>query len=253
MQLFELVIEITRRCNIRCRHCLRGNPQRKDIADETIDKLLEGVDYISAVTFSGGEPSLAVDRIRYFTEAIKDRHIGLGGFYVITNGKKASLELVHALLDLYAYIHPMERDEMCSLIVSRDQYHHEQCDPAEAIALYSGLSFFHPEQRKENIDPYQVISEGRAKEWGGRPASLDSVVVGLDDDGNVERVEESVYVNVLGDVCTSCDLSFESQKENKIGNVHEETLAEIYKRQAPKDEPDDLTVNHNDELIQEVA
>jgi hypothetical protein len=248
MQINELVIEITRRCNIKCRHCLRGNAQRKDITEETIDKILEGVDYISTITFSGGEPGLNVPAIRYFTKAIKARGIELGGFYVITNGKKASLDLMLALLDLYAYVHPMERDDTCSLIVSRDQYHHEQCDPAEAVALYSGLSFFRPEQRKERIDPYLVIAEGRAKDWGGRSAPLDSIVVGLDDDGNVERIEETVYVNALGDVIPACDLSYQSQAKKKIGNVHTETLAEIYKRLAPKDEPDELIVNHNDEI-----
>ncbi|MBE3145407.1 MAG: radical SAM protein [Planctomycetes bacterium] len=240
MNVSELVIEITRRCNIKCRHCLRGAPQRKDISDETIDKLLEGVNYISTITFTGGEPQLAVDRIRYFTKAIKARGIELGGFYVITNGKVASLDLVHALLDLYAYVHPMERDDMCSLIVSRDQYHHEQCDPSEAIALYSGLSFFRPEARNERIDPYQVIAEGRAKDWGGRPVPTNGVVVGLDDDGNVELLEETVYVNVLGDVCPVCDWSYATQAKKKIGNVHEDTLAEIYKRQVPKEEPDEM-------------
>ena len=236
MNISELVLEITRRCNIKCRHCLRGAPQRKDMSDETIDKVLEGVDYISTITFTGGEPQLAVDRIRYFTKAIKARGIDLGGFYVITNGKVASLDLVHALLDLYAYVHPMERDETCSLIVSRDQYHHEQCDPKEAIALYSGLSFFRSEQRNERIDPYLVIAEGRAKDWGSKPAPMNGVVVGLDDDGNVERIEETTYVNALGDVCLACDYSYATQAKKKIGNVHKETLAEIYKRQVPREE-----------------
>jgi hypothetical protein len=229
MNLSELVLEITRRCNIKCKHCLRGAPQR-------IDKALEGVDMISAVTFTGGEPSLVVNKIRYFTKAIKDRGIELGGFYVITNGKKASLELVHALLDLYAYVHPMERDEMCSLIVSRDQYHQEQCDSREAVALYSGLSFFRPDMRKERIDPYLIIAECRAKDWGSKPVPHPGVVVGRDDDGNIESIDETTYVNALGDVCLACDYSYVSQAKNKIGNVHEETLAEIYKRQLPKEE-----------------
>jgi hypothetical protein len=240
MHVSELVLEITRRCNIKCRHCLRGAPQRKDISDETINKVLEGVDFISTITFTGGEPSLAVDRIRYFTKAIKERGIELGGFYVITNGKRASLELVHALLDLYAYVHPMERDEMCSLIVSRDQYHHEQCDSREAVALYSGLSFFRPELYKEQIDPYLVIAEGRAKDWGVKAVPMNGVVVGRDDEGNIESIDETTYVNVHGDVCLACDYSYVSQAKMKIGNVHTETLAEIYKRQLPKEEPDEM-------------
>lgn len=244
MNISQLVIEVTRKCNIRCEHCLRGNPQRKEIANETIDKLLKGVTYISTVTFTGGEPSLNVPAIRHFTKVIKAKGIELGGFYLITNGKVASLELVHALLDLYAAVSPWDRNECCSLMISNDQWHDAQCSTKEARELYEGLAFFRPEHKSN----YMVISEGRASKWGSRPVPLGSIIVGLDDDGNVECIEEDVYVNVLGDVVPSCDLSYQSQEKYKIGNVHTETLAEIYKRQAPQDEPDDLIVNHNDEL-----
>lgn len=232
MDIYELVIEVTRKCNIRCEHCMRGNPQRKEIANATIDKLLEGVTSISNVTFSGGEPSLNVPAIRYFTKAIKARGILLSGFLVITNGKKASLELVHALLELYTLVEPFERKERCTLLISNDQWHEAQCNSKEAQELYEGLSFFRMEQRRD----YQVIAEGRAKNWGGRSTPLQSIIVGLDEDGNVTAIEDTVYVNVLGDVIPSCDMSYQSQEKYKIGNVHEETLAEIYKRQAPKDD-----------------
>ena len=37
----------------------------------------------------------------------------------------------------------------------------------------------------------------------------------------------TLYVNVHGDVLTCCDLSYESQKEVKIGNVNEASLEGI--------------------------
>ena len=79
------------------------------------------------------------------------------------------------------------------------------------------------------MDIEMPIDEGWASINGiGRRQERPNMnVIGLDDDGNVDRVDEVVYVNALGDVVPSCDMSYESQKECKIGNVHENTLAEI--------------------------
>ena len=62
----NLCLEVTRRCNMGCAHCLRGNAENLDMSRETIDQVLEQVDMIGQVTFTGGEPSLNMDTIRYF-------------------------------------------------------------------------------------------------------------------------------------------------------------------------------------------
>ena len=55
LNIYNLVLEVTRRCNMCCAHCLRGEAQNMDMQKETIDKLLDQTDSISMVTFSGGE------------------------------------------------------------------------------------------------------------------------------------------------------------------------------------------------------
>lgn len=231
MQLNELVLEITRRCNLQCLHCLRGPAQSKDMANETIDKVLEGVTYISNITFSGGEPTLAVSKIKYFTKRVKELGIEVGSFYVITNGKIASVALVHALIDLHAYCNKYDFEEgVGGLCISRDQYHRDLVNNNQAMNLYSALKFFRPDERKGDI--VYPIDEGWAhiNGIGARAERPNNIVVYVDDDGKVERVEDVVYVNALGDVISSCDLSYESQKQNKVGSVHEQTLAEIMKQ-----------------------
>lgn len=225
MQIYELVIEITRKCNAFCQHCLRGNAQNKNISNDTIDKMLEGVTYISMVTFSGGEPTLAVDRIRYFLEVCKERDIEIGNCFMYTNGMIASRELVSVLTDLYAYC---TDNEATSLIISRDVYHQEAIeDVSEADKLYKSLSFYRNQEQSDRHDPQLLINEGRAMGLGGRDAYLSELVVGEDDDGNPETVEGTVFVNVNGDIISSCDMSYESQEKNKMGNVHEQSLCKI--------------------------
>jgi hypothetical protein len=265
MNINELVIEITRRCNVRCRHCLRGPAQAVDISNATIDKLLEDVEYISTITFSGGEPSLAVDKINYTLKVLKAKKIGLGSFFVFTNGKKASLPLAHALLDFYAYSDPFERKEMGGLEISGDQYHTEVIDSTdEARNLYETLSFFHSDARKENFLPSQILAEGRAEKWGHAPADRNELIIGRDKDGTIRQDEGVIYINALGDLIPSCNLSYKSQEKTKWGNVHGMPIAEILRRKldggstchsfvTDKEIVEDLIVNHNDELFQEVA
>jgi hypothetical protein len=206
---------------------MRGAPQDHDIFDTTIEKMLKGITSIGTVTFTGGEPTLAVDRIRYVYEQIKQRGIDIQGFYVATNGKIASKELVHVLIDLYALIDYPE-DGCNSLTISKDQYHESIIpDTKKAERLYSGLKFYEPDRPNRKIE--MPISEGRAKrnKIGTRDVYIEPLAIETDGHDQPERVEGTVYVNVHGDVIPSCDMSFESQKKNKIGNVHYKTLSEI--------------------------
>lgn len=235
MYISELVMEVTRRCNMSCDHCMRGDPQKLDISKETIDRLLEGITGIGTITFSGGEPTLAVDKIQYVCQQIMKRKISLEGFYIVTNGVKASKKLMHVLIDLYAYIE--YHDEGTSVLtMSKDQYHDAAIkDREKADQLYRALAFYKPDYLNHKIE--LPISEGRSLDngLGMRDVSLESLVVETDDTGRPERVDSTIYVNALGDVCPSCELSFESQNEDKIGNVHENTLADIIDRESSKD------------------
>lgn len=226
MYVNELIFEVTRRCNIACQHCLRGEPQNKDIDNTTIDKTLEGVTSIGTLTFAGGEPSLAVDRIRYIYEQIKTRGIDLYGFYLVTNGKIASKDLMSALIDVYTLVDNTADEFMGGFDISKDQYHiDEGYDTSAADKMYRALSFYHPNARKGDIQ--SLINEGRARGMGHREAFLEPLVIETDADDIPQRVEGTVYINALGDVIPSCDMSFESQNENKIGNVNEKSLSEI--------------------------
>jgi hypothetical protein len=183
-----------------------------------------------------------VSKIKYFTKRVKELGIEVSSFYVITNGKIASVALAHALMDLYAYCNPYDPEEFIGgLTISQDQFHREiGYEINSALRVYSGLSFFRPKDRKGDI--LEPIDEGWANinGLGRRTVQPNINVVGLDRDGNVEMVDEVLYVNALGDVVPACDLSYESQKECKIGNVHETPLPEIMKDLVPVEAEESL-------------
>ena len=57
----SVFIEVTRRCNMCCAHCLRGDAENIDIQEKYIDAFLDSFEKgacISSLTFTGGEISL---------------------------------------------------------------------------------------------------------------------------------------------------------------------------------------------------
>lgn len=88
----DLFIEVTRRCNMSCRHCLRGHVQNIDISLESIDVFLSKLSgkCFRRIVFTGGEPSLNVDAIKFTLDKVKQYNIHIWLFEIITNGYNIS-------------------------------------------------------------------------------------------------------------------------------------------------------------------
>ena len=123
----NVFIEVTRRCNMCCAHCLRGDAESIDIQEKYIDAFLDNFEkgaYISSLTFTGGEISLNIPAIRYTLKAVKERGIAVGSFYMVTNGKAVDkmADLAMASLEWWAYCDEKD-DYMCGLCISSDNFH----------------------------------------------------------------------------------------------------------------------------------
>ena len=225
--LSSLVLEVTRRCNMTCAHCMRGDAQNKDISTTVIDRLLDSVEGhgIGSVTLTGGEPSLNVPAIQYFVDQVQSRKIGVGSFYCVTNGKVESLPLVHALIDLYAYC---DEPEMSFLAMSHDAYH----ETVQKSKLYSALKFFNTEGHGPASEE-AIIREGRAREngFGKRKYRQESWDIDAEDGSEYVSVNNTLHIAVNGNVMPGCDFSFARVDRERVGNVLREPLKEIIARQ----------------------
>ena len=248
MELDSLVLEVTRRCNLTCDHCLRGDAQTLDMTEAVIDATLKGVTYISNVTFSGGEPTLNVPIIRYFIEQVKRLGIGISSFYMATNGLDPSIEVIHALIDLYTLV---DSPECSQLAWSNDSYH-----GTKEPELYKALRFFAPRYDDDQLRRYgegNLINEGRAEEncLAKHRHTLETLSLeyeqteSLFEEGLIEesirvaRVESTVYIAANGNVMTDCDCSFEKVDRLAIGNVLTGSLEQMLRTKY--EEPDNIT------------
>ena len=61
----NITVEITRKCQLQCAHCMKGDAQNVDMSRQIIDKLLESVCSIGTLLFTGGEPTMNLDGMKY--------------------------------------------------------------------------------------------------------------------------------------------------------------------------------------------
>jgi organic radical activating enzyme len=225
-QFSDLIIEVTRACNLCCEHCLRGDAEEKTISNKTIDLLLNQTEYISSLTFTGGEPTLEPDTIIYIIDQIMEKSIPVGNFYIVTNGTVFHKELFFKLIEFYWYCDDMDESNDFSaggLSVSIDPYHYNTSeDDLENIHKWKSLVFY--KDYKENSHEYSLIDEGYANQngIGNRALELKEAKFETEIEGTCIYFEELVYLNVNGEIVNDCDMSYETQEEHILGTLQDD-------------------------------
>jgi len=216
MKIPSLIIEITRRCQLRCEHCLRGDAQNLDIDPAHIDAILSQVSHIGELTFSGGEPSLNPKAIQYFIDEAERQGVGISDFYIATNAHHISDEFLLTVMRLHCYC---DDNEISLIQWSNDNFHATETDQ-EGIAKLKTLSFAFPRNPTDRpTDPSNLLSQGN---YEGRTYNQPR-------DGGFSFDEEEVtegYVYLAADgwIISNCDWSYENQKDHRVCRVEDFNL-----------------------------
>lgn len=223
MNVTDLVIEVTRRCNMNCAHCLRGDAQDKDANIEDIRALLDCIETVGTITFTGGEPSLVPELLEQILAELKDRDIPIEGFYIVTNGKEVSDRFLHCLVSFYSYVLECHGEpELCGVALSKDKYH-EQIRRENEWKLMS-LAFF-SKDKYTDFDKWGPIAIGRAASLPGarnRPF-IHTLDVSKYENGTAGEPEYSIddmlMLTVDGDLLAECDYAYGHESESRVGSV----------------------------------
>lgn len=199
-----LSIEITRRCNMACAHCMRGDAQNVDIEHRYIKDILKHIQHIQHFNITGGEPSLNVKAMRYILKQLKNYNIPVHDFYIVTNGSSSSVskEFINICSELYDY--QEEKDEHYPILeMSDDRFHDSQFHP-KVIAKLSQYPFFGLRNQAENIF---LFKEGRCTT--GYPNPIHEIYLTTTD-----CVYGDVYLNASGKILSNGDLSYQRQQDH---------------------------------------
>ncbi|MBO4373507.1 MAG: radical SAM protein [Lachnospiraceae bacterium] len=99
-----LTIAVTRSCNFSCSYCYEENRTGKPMSKEVEDKLMDFIDLHKRedqlyITWYGGEPLLAIDRIRSIDRRLKEKEKKYNAM-IVTNGYLLKEDIIKDLNDL---------------------------------------------------------------------------------------------------------------------------------------------------------
>ncbi len=78
--LQNLGMIVTEKCNLNCKHCMRGDKTCKSMSDDVIKATLDNIYGMSNLAICGGEPTMACDVIEKLFTTIVDEKNGLKKF-----------------------------------------------------------------------------------------------------------------------------------------------------------------------------
>lgn len=230
MFIDNLILEVTRKCNMKCRHCLRGSAQDLSMSKQTIQNALKGVSRITTLQFTGGEPILGLYQIRTILETIRENQIDVGWFWLKSNGIKYSAALINHLADFQEYV---DEPDMSAMEFSLDQFHLKTNLSLNKYLVQQEVNPWIQAPKSQNLR--YLIKEGRAKRFLDRVSYRDPFFYSgwpiaedyLKDQYSTIAYDFPVYIAANGNIICGCDLSFKHIDKYSFGNVNKQSLQSI--------------------------
>lgn len=255
----NLMLEVTRKCNLKCKHCMRGDAQNIDMSDEILEKVFEQTEQVYHLSLTGGEPFLAPQVIEKMVDIIIEKKLHLWRCTTVDNGTildELGIRSVNALNRLGEYIYnsvwnektrndPDEKTPV-SISISNSIFHKN--DIQKAVDFYrsyankyisindqgewnTGLkdkrgNVIKNKDMKGNGKNW-IKKEGRAKDFDNAKYITDtySVKFWISDDEIKASVVSDIQVCANGNVVLAEPLSFETMDNKNMGNILKEPIS----------------------------
>lgn len=231
MHVDNLILEITRKCNLKCDHCLRGNAQNKSMSQAVMQQLFSHVTSCNSLTIGGGEPSLAIEQLRELYQILCWQNVDVGSVFSVTNGKRIRMDLLRQFKRIYDLCTDNDASGFC---ISNDHFHQEARGFHRHVYDYEDMWYHQPEntcdfnffeipiREHTKTDTYQsghgILARGRAKDWGERTEPyLDCLK--FTDLNTQAAIEGEMYVCYNGDVVGDANMAYNDMKRYVVGNV----------------------------------
>lgn len=204
VNFYNLSIEVTRRCNMQCRHCMRGHAQNIDLQLDKIEKILPQISNICDLTLTGGEPSMVPNIMRELLQLFQKYRVNVNNVYIVTNGKDITPEFITACLEWYLYC---DDNELSAVALSQDEFHDEI--EQTNIEKLKALSFFNDTDKAVDFRKSYALNIGRAKKLNNQlkqqPICTQPVAYIDESLNELNIIEGDIAITVNGDILTQAD------------------------------------------------
>lgn len=231
-----LYIEVTRKCTMKCAHCLRGDSQNISIEIKHIDELFNNknlqITNISNLIITGGEPTLNSIAILQIIKHIISKSIKIENFHIPTNGSIYNPLLVDGLNEYYNYLKKNNNTSNFYLICSQDQFHRPP--KKETLYKYKQLPYFISNYIELRED--QILNLGKAY------------------DNNLGNKETNYEMFLYFDICIHSNYPkiFQDSSEKYILDelyLNSKGLYSFHIVDMPFQQIDELCIFNNEEMI----
>ena len=132
----ELMIEITRKFNLQCEHCLRGDSQNITMSKDVIDRIFEDAADCKQILLTGGEPLLALDEIEYFVDRILKSDWTTSNLAMTVNGTIRDKRLI----DIANKFCKSKEGRTFYIFISDDEFH-DRKELKQALEFYQKFNW----------------------------------------------------------------------------------------------------------------
>ena len=265
----DIALETTRRCNLRCEHCMRGESQNINMSPDIVDAVLGNSEIkgILHICFSGGEPTLNPNVIIYAINKIIEERIDVRSISMLTNGQIFNKELVEAFNRFNKYVNernmeedPPQMDDKESveswikhnidgharITFSTDNYHNPV--PDEVKKLYEkyaeGIKIGEYEVKENEILETGLSTTGKKFEYKIEPIWYSNI----DGNGDYITVFDHLYITANGDITNLGMGQYIDMDKINFGNVADTSIRELLANHGrpildcPKIESESITI-----------
>ena len=262
VSLRNVYLEIGRKCNLKCRHCCKGESENIAMSDEVMDALLDNVYFIDELFITGGEPILYTERLETLLRKCKDKKIKVNYIIVISNCTIKSEAFVRVFNEWSAYTTFRNN----KLSVSNDIFHEEYLkEHLPSVNLEENIEWYKEKLQYCGVEKadnmylnlkIQVVDEGNVNQWTQEEKEEFLRVEKLVQEKNTmcrvpirkicqgkenlcgygcvkNCIFRTLYINVYGNMLLESFTSFKNQdnpeNEMVMGNILEKDIYTIVK------------------------
>lgn len=243
--LHDLSVEITRRCNKNCLHCMKGDAQNVTITEDIIDRVIADIPDVTRLVLAGGEALLELDKIAYLLDRIASSPWNLKLIEITTNGTICDKRII----DIFEAFCMKKTECVAAIRISNDSFH-DATEYEQAYAFYRPLVDAANNRLKPQYPfaglhlcysciegiPFNLIYSGRAVDYidsgKGQYQHGVNVQYRIKDKHRIKILDDiipcALFVTANGNVCLHEEVSYTTMDERmSIGNILDSSFSEM--------------------------
>lgn len=231
-----LGIELTRKCNLKCSHCMRGDSQEISISNKTLKSIFNNSEWqlrsIDNLFLSGGEPTLAVESLKMIYSLIKQNNISVRKIYTILNGTIYNEEFITTLNSIMELYNQSSKKACINISFSNDIFH--PIISKKTFKLYKT----HNKNKKFKINHYKTslntdetgilnLGHARKNNLGYIDFPINNYFKPLEFYNDDIFTIDEVYINAKGFILKKSDGEYDAMDKYNLGNINECNLLKV--------------------------